>query len=60
MKEPQTKINVNFRIISFGHAFIEVKNNKVEDEVEEELRKKESPIYFVPKTTNLQWFPNIS
>lgn len=50
MKEAQLKINVNFRIIPFGHISIEIKGH----EVEEEVREKESPIYLEPKTTNPQ------
>lgn len=50
MKEAQIKINVNFRIIPFGHASIEVKSY----EEEKEVREKESPIYLEPKTTNPQ------
>lgn len=51
MKEAQIKININFRIIPFGHASIEVKRY---DE-EKEVREKESPIYLEPKTTNPQF-----
>ena len=50
MKEAQIKINVNFRIIPFGHASIEIKGY----EEEREAREKESPIYLEPKTTNPQ------
>jgi len=50
MKEPQIKINVNFKIIPFGHASIEVKGH----EEEKEAREKESPVYLEPKTTNPQ------
>lgn len=48
MKEAQIKININFRIIPFGHALIEVKGYGEEKEV----REKESPVYIVPKTTS--------
>lgn len=48
MKETQIKINVNFRIMPFGHTFSEVKGH----EEEKEARKKESPVYLEPKTTN--------
>jgi hypothetical protein len=50
MKEAEVKINVNFRIIPFGHASIEIKGH----EEEKELREKELPVYLEPKTTNLQ------
>jgi hypothetical protein len=50
MKEAEVKINVNFRIIPFGHASIEIKDH----EEEKELREKELPVYLEPKTTNLQ------
>jgi len=50
MREPQIRISVNFRIIPFGHASIEVKHN----EEEREVREKESPVYLEPKTTNPQ------
>lgn len=50
MKEAQIKINVNFRIMPFGHASIEVKGH----EEEKEAREKESPVYLEPKTTNPQ------
>ncbi|MBU0568462.1 hypothetical protein KJ693_07270 [bacterium] len=48
MKEAQVKININFRILPFGHAFLEAKGY----EEEKEVREKESPVYIVPKTTN--------
>ena len=50
MKEAEVKINVNFRIIPFGHASIEIKGH----EEEKELIEKELPVYLEPKTTNLQ------
>jgi hypothetical protein len=50
MKEAQIKINVNFRIMPFGHASIEVKGH----EEEKEAREKESLVYLEPKTTNPQ------
>jgi hypothetical protein len=50
MKEAEVKINVNFRIIPFGHASIEIKGH----EEEKELREKELPVYLEPKTTNIQ------
>jgi hypothetical protein len=46
MKKSQIKINVNFKIIQFGHASIEIKRHEAEKETEE----KESPVYLVPKT----------
>ena len=46
------KINVNFRIIPFGHVSIEVKGREEEKETRE--REKESPVYLEPKTTNPQ------
>lgn len=48
MKETQMKINVNFRIIPFGHASIEIKGHGEEIEVIE----KRPPIYLEPRTTN--------
>ena len=50
MKAAEAKINVNFKIIPFGHATIEIKGH----EEEKELREKESPVYLEPKTTNPQ------
>lgn len=50
MKDAQIKINVNFRIIPFGHVSIEIKSH----EEKKEVRKKESPVYLEPKTTNPQ------
>lgn len=50
MKMSQIKINVNFKIIPFGHASIEIKDHEAEKEEEE----KESPVYLEPKTTNPQ------
>lgn len=50
MKETQIKININFRIIPFGHASIEIRGH----EEEKEVREKESPVYLEPKTTNPQ------
>jgi hypothetical protein len=50
MKELQIKINVNFKIIPFGYASIEVKGR----EEEKEEREKESSVYSEPKTTNPQ------
>lgn len=50
MSEAQIKINVHVRIIPFGHASIEIKGH----EAEKEVRKKESPVYAEPQTTNPQ------
>jgi len=50
MKEPKIKINVNFKIIPFGHVSIEVEGH----EEEKEVREKESPVYIEPETTNPQ------
>jgi len=50
MKEAQIKVNVNFRMIPFGHTSIEVKGH----EEEKEVREKEFPVYLEPKTTNPQ------
>lgn len=50
MKEAEAKINVNFRIIPFGYASIEIKGH----EEEKELREKEPPVYLEPRTTNPQ------
>lgn len=50
MKGAETKINVNFKIIPFGYASIEIKGH----EEEKELREKEAPVYLEPKTTNPQ------
>ncbi len=50
MNEAQIKINVHVRIIPFGHASIGIKGH----EAEEEVRKKESPVYTEPQTTNPQ------
>jgi len=44
------QIQINFKIIPFGHASIEVKYHGAEKDVEE----KEFPVYSVPKTTNPQ------
>jgi len=48
--EPQIKINVNVRIIPFGHAEIQIKGH----EEEKELGRREVPAYLEPKTTNPQ------
>jgi hypothetical protein len=48
--EPQMKINVNVRIIPFGHAEIQIKGH----EEEKELGKKQAPTYLEPQTTNPQ------
>lgn len=50
MKEAQIKINVNFKIIPFGHASIEIRGR----EEEKEISEKEFPVYLEPKTTNPQ------
>ncbi len=50
MKEFQIKINVNFRIMPFGHVFIEVKGR----EEEKETKEKGAPVYVEPNTTNPQ------
>jgi hypothetical protein len=50
MKETQTKINVNFRILPFGHASIEAGGFEEKRGVQE----KEVPLYLEPKTTNPQ------
>jgi hypothetical protein len=48
MKEPQIKINVNFKITPFGYISIEVKGQ----EESHEAKEKEIPVYLEPKTTN--------
>ncbi len=48
MKERQVKLNINFRILPFGHASVEIKDRKGK-------RKKETPLYAEPKTSNLEW-----
>jgi len=50
MKEAQIRINVNFKIIPFGHILIEMKGY----EEEKEVREKELLVYLEPKTTNPQ------
>jgi len=50
MKESNLGINVSIRLLPFGYASIVVK----EFGKEEETRKKISPVYIEPKTTNLQ------
>lgn len=50
MKEAQIKINVNFRVIPFGQASIEIRGY----EEEKEVMEKETPVYLEPKTTNPQ------
>jgi len=50
MKEAQIKIDINFKIIPFGHASIEIRGQ----EEEKEAREKEFPVYLEPKTTNPQ------
>ena len=50
MKESKLGINVSVRLLPFGYASIEVK----EFGKEEEPRKKISPVYLEPKTTNPQ------
>jgi hypothetical protein len=47
MKETQIKVNVNFRILPFGHASIEIKGH----EEEKEVKGKQCPVYLEPKTT---------
>jgi len=42
------QIQINFKIIPFGHASIEVKYHIAEKEEEK------FPVYYVPKTTNPQ------
>ena len=39
-------IQINFKIIPFGHASIEVKYHVAE------VEEKEFPVYYVPETTN--------
>lgn len=48
MKETQIKLNINFRILPFGHALIEIKDYKKE----KEKRKEKIPLYIEPKTTS--------
>lgn len=48
MKETQIKINVNFRIIPFGHTLIEIKGS----EGQKEKTEKEFPVYVEPRTTH--------
>lgn len=50
MKETQIKINVNFKIVPFGHVSIEIRGH----EEEKEVREKEFSVYLVPKATNPQ------
>ena len=50
MKEAHVKVNVNFKILPFGHTSIEVKG--LEEEKEE--REEEFPVYLEPKATNPQ------
>jgi len=50
MKESKVEFNVSVRLLPFGYASIEVK----EYGKEEELRKKASPVYLEPNTTNPQ------
>ena len=48
MKEEQIKININFKMIPFGYASIELKGC----EEEKEINEKKLPVYIEPKTTN--------
>lgn len=50
MKIPETKININFKILPFGHAQIEIKGA----EGEKENRLERTAEYSEPKTTNQQ------
>ena len=43
------QIQINFKIIPFGHACIKIKH-----EAEKDVEEKEFPVYSVPKTTNPQ------
>lgn len=47
MKALQTKVYINFRIIPFGNASIELKG--LEEGME--VREKKCPVYLEPKTT---------
>lgn len=51
MKEANIKVNVNFRILSFGQASIQIRGH----EKEKEVREKKLPVYLEPKTTNPQF-----
>jgi len=50
MKVSQANLNVNFRILPFGHAVIEMKSGKL---VKEEM-KEQPPVYTEPKTTDIK------
>lgn len=50
MKVPEAKVNINFKILPFGHAQIEIKGG----EVRREGRLERTPEYSEPKTTNQQ------
>lgn len=49
MMSSQPKVSVNLRILPFGHAVIEIKNNREVAEV-----KIQPPEYTEPKTTDTQ------
>lgn len=48
MEDTPVKINVNFRIVPFGHISIELKT----PEPLKNREKKEFPVYTEPRTTN--------
>lgn len=50
MNEPQIKINVSFKIIPFGHAYIEIKGREEEKEIKEKKRYP-MPVYVEPTTS---------
>ncbi len=50
MKEPEAKVNINFKILPFGHARIEIKGG----EMAREAKLEQVPKYSEPKTTNQQ------
>lgn len=50
MKVPEAKVNINFKILPFGRAQIEIKSG----EIAREAKLKRVPEYSEPKTTNQQ------
>jgi hypothetical protein len=50
MKVPETKVNINFKILPFGHAQIEIRGGEETKEAKLEC----IPVYTEPKTTNQQ------
>lgn len=49
MEKSQTKFNIEFKLLPFGHASIEIKKYQKEKQEEKIL-----PVYTEPKTSNIE------